>query len=57
MRSAAFDISKDIDVHFFFIYNPYSIVKDAAVAKTRAGGNLVDCFHRLSRGRLLSFAA
>ena len=34
----------------FFIYNPYSIVKEAQVAETNAGVNLVDCFHRSSRG-------
>jgi hypothetical protein len=34
----------------FFFYNPYSIVKEAQVAKTNAERNLVDCVHRLSRG-------
>ena len=34
----------------FFIYNPYSIVKETLVAETNAGGNRLDCFHRLSRG-------
>ncbi len=48
MRSAA-SVSFRHVVHFF-IYNPYSIVKDALVAKTNAGGNRCDCFHRLSRG-------
>ena len=34
----------------FFIYNPYSIVKETLVAKTNAERNRLDCAHRLSRG-------
>ncbi len=34
----------------FFIYNPYSIVKETQVAKTNAERNRLDCVHRLSRG-------
>jgi hypothetical protein len=45
MRSAARHFYFNICASLF--YNPYSIVNETLVAKTNAGGNLVDCFHRL----------